>query len=57
MNISNPPKARIVWEPEAIAAFPGAERLVTFIPEELIETEFAPTLSWNFASYSPHNPE
>ena len=49
-------KAKIVWEPERAALFAGAERVVEFRVEEVIETPGAVPLSWRFRGYSPFNP-
>lgn len=49
-------KAEIIWDEARIAQFSGAERLVTFTIEQLIETQPSHNLNWIFGSYSPHNP-
>ncbi|NVN92079.1 MAG: pyridoxamine 5'-phosphate oxidase family protein [Desulfuromonadales bacterium] len=48
--------ARVLWEDERIADFPGAERLVEFRLHKLIETDDATTLRWKFIDYSPDIP-
>src|SRR5579883_806840 len=50
-------KAQIIWDRERIAAFTGAERLVEFTVEEVIETKGAMPLHWQFVAYSPANPQ
>lgn len=41
---------------DLIAEVPGAERLVEFEIDELIETRNASPLRWRFQEYSPYNP-
>lgn len=48
--------ARVVWDEGRAAALPGAERVVEFEVEAVIETSDALPLRWRFESYSPFNP-
>jgi uncharacterized protein len=49
-------KARILWDPDRIAEFAGAERLVEFDVDEGVEIDGAYSLEWRFLDYSPENP-
>lgn len=49
-------KAHIIWEDERLTKFAGAERLIKFHINEVIETENATQLRWKFGEYSPANP-
>ena len=46
-------EAEILWEPAHICRFPGAERVVSFQVEEVLQIEAALPLTWRFVSYSP----
>ena len=46
-------EAAILWEPEHVCRFPGAERVVSFQLEEVIHIEAALPLTWRFQDYSP----
>ena len=48
--------ASIIWEREKLAAYPGAERLVAFAIERIIETAHATPYSWLLVDRSPYNP-
>lgn len=48
--------AEIIWEETKIAQYTGAERLVTFRIEQVIEKEGVLPFKWQFESYSPYNP-
>jgi predicted pyridoxine 5'-phosphate oxidase superfamily flavin-nucleotide-binding protein len=48
--------ARIVWDARRAARFAGAERVVEFRVEEVVETRGAVPLRWRFEGYSPFNP-
>ena len=48
--------ARVVWDEERAAEFAGAERVVEFEVEEVIETPDALPWRWRFEGYSPFNP-
>jgi len=49
-------KAEIIWDKERIAEFAGAERLVEFEIERIIEIANVISLRWQFLGYSPFNP-
>jgi len=49
-------RARILWDPERIAEFAGAERLVEFDVDEAVEIAGAHSLEWRFLDYSRENP-
>lgn len=49
-------RARIVWDGERLATFPGAERLVEFEVDEVLETSNALPHRWKFVEYSEDNP-
>jgi uncharacterized protein len=49
-------KARIIWDRERTARFPGAERLIEFDLEEGIEISGVSSLEWRFMGRSPFNP-
>ena len=48
--------ARIVWDADRAGAFAGAERIVEFGIEEVVEIPAAVLLRWRFEAYSPFNP-
>jgi uncharacterized protein len=49
-------RARILWDQERAAEFPGAERLVEFDVDEVVEIAGAHPLEWRFLDYSPEIP-
>ncbi len=49
-------QAHVIWDKDRLAEFTGAERLVEFEIEQLIEISGAVPLSWRFMEYSPFNP-
>ncbi len=49
-------EAHIVWDETEIAKYNGAERLVSFQIEKVIEIENRLPLRWELESYSPFNP-
>ena len=49
-------RARIIWDKERTAEFAGAERLVEFDIEEVVEIAGAHSLQWCFGGYSNFNP-
>jgi uncharacterized protein len=49
-------RARIVWDQERTVESVGAERLVEFDINEVIEITVAHPLEWRFLDYSPENP-
>ncbi|MDQ3650770.1 MAG: pyridoxamine 5'-phosphate oxidase family protein [Acidobacteriota bacterium] len=48
--------ARVVWDAGRAAEFNGAERVVEFEVEEVVEIANALDLRWRFVDYSPFNP-
>ena len=46
-------EAEILWEPEHVCRFPGAERVVSFQVEEKIHIEQALPLTWQFRGFHP----
>ena len=49
-------EAHIIWDASEIAKHNGAERLVSFRIERVVEIENRLPLRWEFESYSPFNP-
>ncbi len=49
-------EANIIWDEEQIARYKGAERLVSYRIEQVLETKNWLPLRWEFESYSPFNP-
>ncbi|WP_016951973.1 pyridoxamine 5'-phosphate oxidase family protein [Anabaena sp. PCC 7108] len=49
-------KAKIIWDLERLKEFTGAQRLVEFDIEQVLETKNACSLRWRFGEYSPANP-
>lgn len=49
-------RAEVVWDADRIAAIPGAQRLVTFSVEQVIEKPNAIPLQFSFLQASPFNP-
>ena len=49
-------RARILWGQERTSEFAGAERLVEFDVDEVIEINGGHSLEWRFLDYSPENP-
>ncbi len=49
-------RATINWDRVAASSYPGAERLVEFDMDEVLETENGIRLRFEFESYSPYNP-
>ena len=49
-------KAQVIWDNDRVAEFAGAERLVEFDVERVIEIAGAIPLRWEFLGYSPFNP-
>jgi uncharacterized protein len=50
-------EARIIWDRKRVQELAGAERLVEFKIDEVIERKNVIPLRWSFMSYSPFNPE
>lgn len=48
--------ARIVWDAARAAEFTGAERVMEFEVEEVVEIKNATDLRWRLVNYSPFNP-
>jgi uncharacterized protein len=49
-------RASILWDRKRTAEFAGAERLVEFDVDEVVEIAGAHSLEWRFLDYSPENP-
>jgi uncharacterized protein len=49
-------KAKVIWDADRLNEFIGAERLVEFEIEQVLETKNASSLRWRFGEYSPANP-
>ncbi len=49
-------KASIIWDAKQVAEFIGAERLVEFQIDRVLEITEASALHWRFREYSPYNP-
>ena len=49
--------ARVHWESQMASLFAGAERVVEFHVEQVVQIENATKLRWRFVEASPHNPK
>lgn len=49
-------KAKVIWDAEKLSEFAGAQRLVEFDIEQVLESKDACSLRWRFGEYSPANP-
>jgi len=49
-------EANIIWDAAQIAKYKGAERLLSYRIQQVLETEKRLPLLWEFESYSPFNP-
>ncbi|MCI0356152.1 MAG: pyridoxamine 5'-phosphate oxidase family protein, partial [Acidobacteria bacterium] len=49
-------KCNVIWEAERAAQFPGAQRVMEFHIEEVLERTSATGLRWRLLDYSPFNP-
>lgn len=49
-------RVAVDWDPAAVAAFPGAQRVVAFAVDKVVETTDATPLRWRFSGYSSFNP-
>jgi uncharacterized protein len=49
-------KAKVIWDVERLNEFAGAQRLVEFDIEQVLESKNATSLCWRFGEYSPVNP-
>lgn len=50
-------RAKIFWDAEHTAKFVGAERVVEFQIDKVVEIDNATRLRWSFLDYSPFNPK
>ena len=49
-------RARIIWDAHRVAEFAGAERIIEFDIDEVMERTAAIPLRWQFIDFSPFNP-
>ncbi len=49
-------EANIVWDAAQVAKYKGAERLLSYSIEQVLENDEKVPLRWEFESYSPFNP-
>jgi len=49
-------KAAVIWDAERFSTIAGAQRLVEFAIETVLETRHATAFRWRFGDYSPANP-
>ncbi|MEA5627118.1 pyridoxamine 5'-phosphate oxidase family protein [Nostoc sp. UHCC 0251] len=49
-------KAKVIWDIERLSEFAGAQRLVEFNIEQVLEIRNACSRRWRFGEYSPVNP-
>jgi hypothetical protein len=49
-------EAKVIWERDKFTEIPGAQRLVEFTIEQIIETQNAIPFRWKFGEYSPAIP-
>lgn len=49
-------KAEVIWDAKRLTTFAGAQRLVEFDIDQVIETKNATPFYWRFGEYSPANP-
>jgi uncharacterized protein len=49
-------KAKVIWDVERLSEFTGAQRIVEFDIEQVLEIRNACSLRWHFGEYSPMNP-
>ena len=49
-------KCQVIWDADHAAEYPGAQRLMEFHIEEVLETASATGLRWRLLDYSPFNP-
>jgi predicted pyridoxine 5'-phosphate oxidase superfamily flavin-nucleotide-binding protein len=49
--------AQILWDDPRAAAFAGAQRLLSFTIDQVIEIEAVTALRWSLEERSPHNPK
>ena len=49
-------KCKVIWDAERVAEFPGAQRVMEFEVEEVLERASATGFRWRLLDYSPFNP-
>ncbi|KYC43621.1 pyridoxamine 5-phosphate oxidase [Scytonema hofmannii PCC 7110] len=49
-------QAKVIWEAKRLSEFAGAQRLVEFDIEQVLESRNVCPLRWRFGEYSPANP-
>jgi hypothetical protein len=49
-------RARIDWDAERAATVPGAQRMIDFDVDEVLDVEGTIPLRWSFGDYSRFNP-
>ncbi|MBD2364181.1 pyridoxamine 5'-phosphate oxidase family protein [Anabaena minutissima FACHB-250] len=49
-------KAKVIWDVKRLNEFAGAQRLVEFNIEQVLESRNACSMRWHFGEYSPVNP-
>ncbi|HAX79203.1 MAG TPA: pyridoxamine 5-phosphate oxidase [Cyanobacteria bacterium UBA11372] len=49
-------QAKVIWDAERLTTFAGAQRLVEFEIEQVLETRNVTPMRWRFGEYSPANP-
>ncbi len=49
-------RARIIWDTHRVVEFAGAERIIEFDIDEVVELTAAIPLHWRFIDFSPFNP-
>jgi predicted pyridoxine 5'-phosphate oxidase superfamily flavin-nucleotide-binding protein len=49
-------KAKVIWDVDRLSEFAGAQRLVEFDIDQVLESRNATSLRWQFEEYSPVNP-
>lgn len=49
-------KAKVIWDVDRLSEFAGAQRLVEFDIEQVLEIKNACSIRWRFGEYSPVNP-
>ncbi|WGV25558.1 pyridoxamine 5'-phosphate oxidase family protein [Halotia branconii] len=50
-------KAKVIWDVERLSEFVGAQRIVEFDIEQILEIRNSTPLRWLFGEYSPANPK
>ncbi len=49
-------RTQVIWDAERVAQFPGAQRVMEFEVQEVLESASATGLRWRLLDYSPFNP-